>query len=136
MEKCVQRCIGKYIWGSGLDEALVETVVFGKKVIQQVLNGTCYIRSLRAILIFMYSINRLKWEAFWENNKNEKYKETPLLETFYYAVTKNPTSCFDTFTAYKVPFTELENDFTSFSNESEKSQMSNYLNNILHIANL
>ena len=84
----------------------------------------------------MYSINRLKWEAFWENNKNEKYKETPLLETFYYAVTKNPTSCFDTFTAYKVPFTELENDFTSFSNESEKSQMSNYLNNILHIANL
>ena len=63
----------------------METQVFGKKVIVQVLNGTHYIRSLRAILILVDSINRLKWDAFWENNKKEKYKETlPLLETFYY----------------------------------------------------
>ena len=47
------------------------------------------------------------------NIKKEKCKETlPLLETFYYEVTKTPpTSCFDAFTAYKVQFTELENDF-------------------------
>ena len=67
---------GKYIRGSGLDDALVETQVFGKKVIEQVLNGSHYIRSLRAILILVDSINRLKWDAFWENNKKEKYKET------------------------------------------------------------
>ena len=36
----------------------------------------------------------------------------------------------------KVQLTELENEFTSFSNESEKSQMCKYLNNILYIANL
>ena len=74
--KCVQHSIGKYIRGSGLDNALVETLVFGKKVIEQVLNGTHHIRSLRAILILVDSINRLKWDAFWENNKKEKYKET------------------------------------------------------------
>ena len=132
MAKCVQHCIGKYIRGSGLDDALVETQVFGKKVIEQVLNGTHYIRSLRAILILVDSINRLKWDVFWENNKKEKYKETLLLlETFYYEVTKTPpTSYFDTFTAYKVQLTELENDFASFSNESEKSKMCKYLNNI------
>ena len=38
--------------------------------------------------------------------------------------------------AYKVQLTELENNFTSFSNESEKSQMCKYLNDILYIANL
>ena len=89
------------------------------------LNGNHYIRSLRAILILVDSINRLKWDAFWENNKKEKYKETlPLLETLYYEVTKiSPILCLDTFTVYKVQLTELENNFTSFSNESEKSQI-------------
>ena len=46
MAKCVQHCIGKYIRGTCLDDALVETQVFGKKVIEQVLNGTHCIRSL------------------------------------------------------------------------------------------
>ena len=110
----------------------------GKKVIEQMLSGTHYIRSLRALLILVDSINRLKWDALWENNKKEKYKETlPLLERFYYEVTKTPpTSCFDTFKAYKVQLTELENNFTSFSNESKKLQMCKYLSNILYIANL
>ena len=31
MAKCVQHCIEQYIQGSGLDEALMETQVFGKK---------------------------------------------------------------------------------------------------------
>ena len=60
MAKCVQHCTGKYIRGSGLDDAFVETQVFGKKVIEQVLNSTHYIRSLRAILILVDSINCLK----------------------------------------------------------------------------
>ena len=100
-------CIGKYIRGSDFDGDLVETQVFGKKVIEQVLNGTHYIRSLRAILILQDSTDRLKCDAFWKNNKKEKYKETlPLLETFYYEVTKTPpTTCFDAFTAYKVQLT-------------------------------
>ena len=67
----MQHCIGKYIRGSGLDDALVVTQVFGKKVIEQVLSGTHYIRSLRAILILVDSINRLKWDVFWENNKKK-----------------------------------------------------------------
>ena len=64
MAKCGQHSIGKYIRGSGLDDALMETQVFGKKVIEQVLNGTHYIRSLRVILILVDSINCLKWDAF------------------------------------------------------------------------
>ena len=37
MAKYVQHCIGKYIQGSGLDDTLVESQVFWKKVIGQVL---------------------------------------------------------------------------------------------------
>ena len=33
MVKCVRRCIGKYIKDTGLGDALVETGVFGPKVI-------------------------------------------------------------------------------------------------------
>ena len=64
MTKCVQHCIGKYIRGSGLDDALMETQEFLENVIEQVLNGTHYTRSLRAILILVDSINRLKWDAY------------------------------------------------------------------------
>ena len=101
MAKYVQHCIGKCIRGSGLDDAFVEIQVFEKKVIKQVLNDTNYIRSLRTILILVDSRNHLKWDAFWKNNEKEKNKETlPLLETFYYEVTKtSPTSCLNTFTA-------------------------------------
>ena len=62
------------------------------------------------------SINRLKWDTFCGSNKKEKYKATlPLLQTFYYEVTKTPpTSCFYAFTVYEVQLTELENDFISF----------------------
>ena len=37
---------------------------------------------------------------------------------------------------YKVQLTELESNFTSFSDESEKSEMCKYLNDILYITNL
>ena len=37
MAKYVQHCIGKYIQGSGLDDTLMESQVFWKKVIEQVL---------------------------------------------------------------------------------------------------
>ena len=40
MAKCLIRCIRKYIKGSGLEDALTETEVFGVKILEQVLNGT------------------------------------------------------------------------------------------------
>ena len=36
MTKCVQHCIGKYVKGSRLEDALVETKVFWVKVFQSV----------------------------------------------------------------------------------------------------
>ena len=93
MAKCVQHCIGKYIWGSGLDNTLVRTQVFGKKFIEQVLNK--YWISVERYSLYLIvesnndSVNRLKWDTFCKSNKKEKYKEmVALLETFYFEVTK------------------------------------------------
>ena len=44
--KCVQRCIGKNIKGTGLEDALVETGVFGVKVVESILAATNYVLSL------------------------------------------------------------------------------------------
>ena len=50
-QQCAQHCIEKYIRGSGLEDSLLETSIFGIKVVEQFLNGTHYVRSLRGILI-------------------------------------------------------------------------------------
>ena len=51
MAKCLQHCIGKYIKGTGLDDVLLETKIFDKKTIEQILNGTHYVRSLIGFII-------------------------------------------------------------------------------------
>ena len=71
--KCFEHCIGKYIQGSGLEQSLKQTRVFGVKVADAVLNGTNYTRSLKGILILSNAIEMLKWNAFLELNKCEQF---------------------------------------------------------------
>ena len=42
-------CIGKYIKGIGLEDALVESKLIDKKADEQILNGTHHVRSLRTM---------------------------------------------------------------------------------------
>ena len=49
--KYVLHCTGKSIKGSGLDEVLTETRVFGAIVLEAVLAGTHYVRSFRRMFI-------------------------------------------------------------------------------------
>ena len=63
--KCVQRCIGKFIKGTGLEDAFVETDVFGVKVMESILAATNYVRSLRGIQTLTGAIELVKWKAFW-----------------------------------------------------------------------
>ena len=76
MAKCVQRAIGKYIKGTGLEDALVETGVFGVKVMESVIGGTNYVRSLRGIQILSGAIELSKWKAFWEVNDKNDFRDS------------------------------------------------------------
>ena len=64
----VEHCIGKYLRGSGMEDALIETGVFGSKAVESMMNGSHYIISLRGIMILADALNTLKWEAFQKTN--------------------------------------------------------------------
>ena len=67
MTKVAQHSARKYIRDSGFEDALIETKIFGIKILETVFNGTHYIRSLRGLLIISEAIQSLQWEAFLVN---------------------------------------------------------------------
>ena len=75
MAKCVLHCIGKFIKGSGLDDVLIETRIFGAKVLEAVLAGTHYVRSFRRMVILSSAISSLKRSAFSETINDNQFNE-------------------------------------------------------------
>ena len=65
--KVVEHCIGKYLRGSAVEDAHIETGVFGVKAVESMMNGSHYIRSLGTIIILADALNTLTWETFSEN---------------------------------------------------------------------
>ena len=66
--QCVEECIEKFAVGCGLEEGLLESVTFGKKVLDSVLWGKNYGRELRGLLLLQYAIENVKCKAFWEEH--------------------------------------------------------------------
>ena len=58
--KYVEHCIGKYIQGSCVEESLRQTQVIGVNVVDAVLNGTNYSRSLKTYHILANAKETLK----------------------------------------------------------------------------
>ena len=69
--ECLQYSIGKYIRGSGLEESLRQTRVFGVKIIDSVSDGTLYVRSLKGPLILAHAVEKLKWSAFTQTVQSD-----------------------------------------------------------------
>ena len=65
--------LGKYLRGSGPDDALIECSVFGPGVLETVLNGTHFVRSLTGTLIVEDVVIKLLWEEFWKHHDRSKY---------------------------------------------------------------
>ena len=74
MMKAFQHCIGKYLKGSGIEDALIETKTFGVNVVESVLNGTHYVRSMRGLLIISEVITIMQWEAFWRRHNRANFQ--------------------------------------------------------------
>ena len=60
----VEHCIGKYLRGSGVEDALVEKGVFGLKAAESMMNGSHYVRSLRGVIILADALSALKLKLF------------------------------------------------------------------------
>ena len=63
--KVLLKCAGRYLRGSGIEDACIETEVFGKLTLNYVLEGTHYVRSFQGLSMFSDVIIFLMWEGFW-----------------------------------------------------------------------
>ena len=73
MPKAAMYCVGKYLRGSGMEDAFVETETFGLKVAQSVMEGSQYVRAFRGLLIAAEALESMKWDAFWNVHNTEEY---------------------------------------------------------------
>ena len=53
MAKALIHCIGKYLKHTGLVDILIQTDTFGIKVVEAVVAGTYYVRSVRGKLVYV-----------------------------------------------------------------------------------
>ena len=75
MTKIALKCAGKYLAGSGMDDALVEAEIFGSQVVHSVMNGSHYMQSFQGMLIISEVIQSLQWEAFWAQSDALNFDE-------------------------------------------------------------
>ena len=73
MAKAAMHCVGKYLRGSGKEDAFVETETFGLKVAQSVIEGSHYVRAFRGLLIAAEAVESRKWDAFWNVHNRDQY---------------------------------------------------------------
>jgi hypothetical protein len=75
MIKVVMACIGKYLEGSGAETIWTQNLVFGVNVVQSVLGGTHYNRSVKGLFLLSECMERLQWSEFFKENGLDKYLE-------------------------------------------------------------
>ena len=68
-------CLQKYIQGSNTEGSLKQTQVFGVSVVDSVLNGRNYVRSLKGYFILANAVEKLKWDAFLEHIDLHEFSE-------------------------------------------------------------
>ncbi len=75
MIKVLLGCLGKYIQGSGAETIFIETSIFGINVVQSVLGGTNYVRSVKGMMLLSEAMDRLRWCQFFKENGTANYMQ-------------------------------------------------------------
>ena len=70
MAKIALGCIGKYLRGSGAENILIESGTFGVNVVESVLSGKHYTRSLKGLQLLKEALMRLQWAEFFKNQSD------------------------------------------------------------------
>ena len=89
MARILQKCAGKLLRGSGLDDLLIECGTFGQGVMETVLNGKHYYRSLAGLLIIEDLIVSIQWKAFFLTHDQQDYACVPRLQKLAKALAEN-----------------------------------------------
>ena len=122
-----------------MEDALVETGVFGLKAVESMMNESHYIRSLRSIIIIADALNTLKWEAFWKTNDRAYFSDIlsvadPLKIAFKDKDSLRTREYYDQLLPY---ITDLKERFENFSSSCKNmSEMCQYWERFLEIVSI
>ena len=75
MIKVVLNCREKYLQGGGAETIWIESGTFGVNVVQSVLNGRHYVRSVKGMTILSEALQRIQWMEFFKLQDMEHYTE-------------------------------------------------------------
>ena len=136
MARILQKCAGKLLRGSGLDDLLIECGTFGQGVMETVLNGNHYYRSLAGLLIIEDLIVSIKWKAFFLTHDQQDYACVPRLQKLAEALAENKEQTKEFNEAITV-IKPLKKDFDTFIKNCEaRSKVCQYLGILLQIISL
>ena len=79
MTKIFLGCMGKYLRGSGAGKIWTDSLTFGVNVVESVLNGRHYVRSLKGMLLLGEIMQRLQWCEFLKLYEAQQYAELEIL---------------------------------------------------------
>ena len=138
--KNLLKCSGRFLRGSGMDDALVENQIFGKNVLNQALEGRHYVRSLYCVLLVSDLISTLAFEAFsdWCEDNDVQLDDNIIdSATNMQELLHQKQRCPAEFQEFRILAPALMTKFESFLSECiEKSEVCQYLQLFQHIANV
>ena len=134
--KVLLRCVGRLFAGSGIDDSLKECEIFGPIVLDSVMNGGHYVRSMTGMLIIEDVIYKLMWEEFWMQKEKRSFSSIDhalkVKEKF-----EQKMRCPDEFEVLLNDIEEIYQAFLAFKAECEsRSEVCRFLGVWLKIASI
>jgi len=125
-------CIGKYLPGSGCQSIWIENKIFGPGVVESVLNGSDYVRSMEGVLLIGEYISRFQWLEFLQNNFIQfgpVFERIDLLKKAHSK--KDKEEAIKCLKEFKILSTKMLGEFNKFlALKSEESETFKYWNNV------
>ena len=123
MAKVALGCVGKYLKGSGAENIFVESEIFGVNVVDSVLSGKNYSRSLTGLQLLKEALLRLQWEAFFQESDNIQVhkKQLEMLVDLKEKVSSASNESTALFRNFEEKSHDLFNDFDQFIGHARRS---------------
>ena len=142
LTKVVSKCGGRFIRGSGLDQALTEEKIFGKNTLNQALEGNHYVRAVCLILLISDLISALSFDSFqhWYAIRKDLDGLSPDITdsvTYVRQLFSDKKRCPTEFHELRSICGQLYEDYQEFTKECvSKSEICEYTEQFQEIANL
>ena len=112
--------------------------MFGTKITESIIDGTDYVRLLKAVLILSNAFGKLRWQAFFELRDTTKFSDFLRdLSSKTALSTKNTKRSQEAYSVCKSNFKLLQYEFDLFSGECEaNSELYRYWDGLIKLSRI